>query len=73
MKKKLGLLTLLGAASGQAAAQSNVTLYGLLDTNIEYANNFSAIPPTQRGFPGPSRNRFGMASGGLSGDRDRLP
>ncbi|AOY94702.1 hypothetical protein BKK79_22655 [Cupriavidus sp. USMAA2-4] len=69
MKKKLGLLTLLGAASGQAVAQSNVTLYGLVDTNIEYVSNFSAIPPTQQGFPGPSRNRFAMASGGLSGSR----
>lgn len=36
MKKKLIALALFGAFSGAALAQSNVTLYGILDVNFQY-------------------------------------
>src|SRR5512141_1736497 len=35
MKKSLVALALMGAFSGAAFAQSNVTLYGILDVNIQ--------------------------------------
>src|SRR4029453_18679025 len=47
----------------------SVTLYGVVDTNIEYVNHYSAIKPTQAGFPGPSNNRFAILGGGSSGSR----
>lgn len=67
---KVGLLSIaLSAFSTQANSQSSVTLYGVIDTNIEFVNHYSAILPTQPGFPGPSNNKIGMVSGGLSGSR----
>ncbi|MDF3831556.1 porin [Cupriavidus basilensis] len=57
------------ALSGLAQAQSGVTLYGVVDTNIEYVNHLSAVQPTQPGFPGPAQSRVAMMSGGLSGSR----
>lgn len=68
-KKSLALLTLFGAASGPALAQSSVTLYGVIDSNLEYVNHYSAIPSSQAGFPGTSKSRFSLDSGGLSGSR----
>ncbi len=69
MRKAIFLTAVLGTASAQTMAQSNVILYGVIDTNIEYVNHYSAIAPTQPGFPGPSSNKFSMGSGGLSGSR----
>ncbi|MCO5401607.1 porin [Ralstonia soli] len=58
----------IGAASlaicvGSALAQSNVTLYGVVDMNIEYATNQPGATA------GNSGNRVSMQSGGLSGSR----
>lgn len=69
MKKSVLLLALLGAASEHVLAQQSVTLYGVVDSNVEYVNHFSAIAPNQAGFPGSSESRFAMNSGGLSGSR----
>ena len=51
------------ACAGAAYAQSSVTLYGVVDTNIEYATNLPGATP------GSSGNRVSMQSGGLSGSR----
>ncbi|MBY4899328.1 porin [Cupriavidus sp. AU9028] len=69
MKKSLLALAALGALAGTAHAQSSITLYGVVDVNIEYVNNVSPSLPTQPGFPGPGENKFGVTSGGLSGSR----
>lgn len=42
MKKTLLALAALTAVAGAAHAQSNVTVYGLVDAGIEYANNANA-------------------------------
>ncbi|MCA1323823.1 porin [Herbaspirillum sp. alder98] len=42
MQKKHMAVALLAATSGVAAAQSTVTVYGLIDTGIEYVNHASA-------------------------------
>ncbi|NSX05500.1 porin [Cupriavidus gilardii] len=75
MKKTRVLLAALGAtAFGQANAQMSVTLYGVVDTAIEYINHAAPAPAidaatgqvTQR----TGGNRFSMInSGGLSGSR----
>ncbi|MGY2485169.1 porin [Cupriavidus sp. CP313] len=58
-------------AGSPARAQSTVTLYGVVDANIEYVNHFSSIRPSAaNGFAtGPSQNLVRMNSGGLSGPR----
>lgn len=69
---KLGSITisaLLGCASS-AFAQSGVTLYGVADMNLEYANHVGAVPTAANQFNrGPSNNAFRMNSGGISGSR----
>ena len=42
MQKKLLAAAILSVLSGTAAAQANVTIYGLIDTGIEYVNNAGA-------------------------------
>ncbi|MFZ1180660.1 MAG: porin [Herbaspirillum sp.] len=42
MQKKLLATAVLSALSGAAAAQSNVTVYGLIDIGVEYVNNADA-------------------------------
>ncbi|WP_454742262.1 porin [Cupriavidus necator] len=71
MKKSLLALVALGAFAGAAQAQSSVTLYGVVDANIEYVSNMSSVTPSAaNGFAtGPSENLFRMSSGGLSGSR----
>ena len=59
----------LAACAGTALAQSSVTLYGVLDTNIEYVNKMSSIAPGSPGFPGPSASKLALSSGALSGSR----
>jgi predicted porin len=59
MKKSLIALALLGAFSGAAVAQSNVTLYGILDIN------FQRIDPDRSG----STSTTGINSGHQSGNR----
>ncbi len=56
--------------AGGAFAQSSVTLYGVVDMNLEYANHVGAVPTAANGFSrGPSNNVFRMDSGGMSGSR----
>lgn len=72
MKKSLLALTALAASAGfagTAQAQSSVTLYGVVDVNVEYVSNMSSTLPTQPGFPSAGQNKFGLTSGGLSGSR----
>jgi predicted porin len=68
MKKSLVALAAL-AAIGAASAQSNVTLYGVVDTNITYDKGASSL--TSVGTGGLNGSRFGMRGsedlgGGLS-------
>ncbi|MBP0630523.1 porin [Cupriavidus sp. AcVe19-1a] len=59
-------------ASGSAYAQSSVTLYGVVDANIEFTTNRSqSNPPATPAnpFPGPAKNAWQMRSGGLSASR----
>ena len=70
MKKgNIAMAVLIALASGTALAQNSVTLYGVMDTNVEYVNNVSKISSTQSGFPGTGASRFALNSGGLSGSR----
>jgi predicted porin len=57
--------------SASAQAQSSVTLYGVVDVNIEYVSNFSSTTPTaaNRFAQGPAHDVVRMSSGGLSGSR----
>jgi predicted porin len=72
MKKSLIALAVLGAFSGAAFAQSNVTLYGILDVNVQSINPDGSTSSTT-GINGgyQSGNRFGLRGsealgGGLS-------
>jgi predicted porin len=58
MKKTLIALAMFGAFAGTAVAQSNVTLYGIADVNMQY------IDPK-----GPGSSTFGINSGHQSGSR----
>ena len=58
------------ACAGSAWAQSSVTLYGVVDASIEYANHVGAVPTLANQFnPGPAHDVVRMNSGGLSGSR----
>ncbi|MBA2411475.1 MAG: porin [Burkholderiaceae bacterium] len=50
MKKNLIALALLGAFSGAALAQSNVTLYGILDINFQYQDPDGSGQSSTRGI-----------------------
>ena len=63
------VFAVLSAASAPVLAQSSITLYGVVDANIEYVSHYSSIAPTQPGFPGPAHSKIGMTPGGLSGSR----
>ena len=70
MKLKGMALAALLACTGSAYAQSAVTLYGVLDTSLEFANHVA--PYSAAGFtanPGAGNNVFRVNSGGLSGSR----
>ena len=70
MKLKGMVIAASLAGAGSAFAQSNVTLYGVADINIEYANHVGNIPTAANGFnPGPSNKVYRMDSGGLAGSR----
>ena len=45
MKKNLIALAILGAFSGAALAQSNVTLYGIIDVNYQYNDPDVTVGP----------------------------
>jgi predicted porin len=69
MKMKHIAAASLLACAGTAWAQSSVTLYGVLDTNIEYVNKMSPTAPGTPGFPGAAASKIDMNTGGLSGSR----
>ena len=58
------------ACSGTAFAQTSVTLYGVIDSNVEYVNHLGAVPTAANGFnPGHAHDVVRLNSGGLSGSR----
>ena len=63
MKMKLFAAAVAALAAGGAYAQSSVTLYGVVDAGLTYANKV----PNAAGNGGASR--VGLDSGGLSGSR----
>ncbi len=70
MKKSLIALATLGAFAGAAQAQSSVTLYGVVDANIEYVNHVGAVPVAANNFNhGPAHSVARLDAGGLSGSR----
>jgi len=63
-------LAVLAQFSGAARAQSSVTLYGVVDINIEYVNHVGKIPTAANQFnPGPGNNAYRINSGGVAGSR----
>lgn len=58
MHKRIFALAILTALAGSAAAQSNVTVYGVVDAGIQYKNDGN-----------PAGNTWGMESGQQSGSR----
>ncbi|AEI77185.1 MULTISPECIES: porin [Cupriavidus] len=70
MKLRSMAAAALLACSGGAFAQSNVTLYGVADINVEYANHVGAVPTAANQFNrGPANDVYRMNSGGVSGSR----
>ncbi|MBB3014074.1 porin [Cupriavidus alkaliphilus] len=78
MKKTMFAMAALAALtplSGAAQAPSNVTLYGVVDTAVEYVNHMASAAPTVNNATGTitrqtGGNRFALVnSGGLSGSR----
>jgi general bacterial porin, GBP family len=64
MKKSLVALAVLGAFSGAALAQSNVTLYGILDVNYMWES-----VPTKVGTTVQQENKSSINGGHQSGNR----
>ncbi len=63
-------LAMLGAGCGTALAQTSVTLYGVADADVEFANHVGVAPTPANNFnPGPGNKVYRMNSGGLSGSR----
>lgn len=62
MKKTLFALAAIATASGAAHAQSNVTVYGLVDTGIEYTTNANAAKDSlwRLTSGGQNTSRFGF-------------
>lgn len=70
MKMKNFAAAAVLACGTSAYAQSGVTLYGVLDANVEYTNHVGAVPAAANNFnPGPAHSIVRMVSGGLSGSR----
>ncbi|UCF25560.1 MAG: porin, partial [Ralstonia sp.] len=67
--KHIAFASLLACAS-TAWGQSGVTLYGVTDVNLEFANNVGAVPQAANKYsPGPANHVVRMDSGGLAGSR----
>jgi len=62
MKKSLLALAALGAFASAAQAESSVTLFGLIDTGVNYVNN---VQTTEKG----GKSQVNLSSGGLQGSR----
>ncbi|WER49419.1 porin [Cupriavidus sp. WKF15] len=70
MKERLLTCAAVGLFSGAAHAQSSVTLYGVVDTNLEYVNRVGSVPlPTNLYNPGMGHSVTRLNSGGLAGSR----
>jgi len=69
-KLNLALIAVGAICAGNAHAQSSVTLYGVADMNVEFANHVGTVPSAANKFnAGPSNSVYRMDSGGLSGSR----
>ncbi|WER48299.1 porin [Cupriavidus sp. WKF15] len=67
-KTMIGLAA--ACACGAAQAQSSVTLYGVVDVNVEYVNHVGAVPSASNGFnPGQGGKVIREDAGGYSGSR----
>ena len=66
MKKSVVVLSVLGACSYAAQAQTNVVVYGLLDSGVTYVNKIAT--PTA-GNPRGAGSRFSVDSGDLQQSR----
>ncbi|KWR81826.1 porin [Cupriavidus sp. IDO] len=68
---KRGIFALAAiCACGAAEAQSSVTLYGVVDANVEYVNHVGAVPSATNGFnPGQGGKVIREDAGGYSGSR----
>ena len=60
MKKTLFVLSVATLAAGTAAAQSSVTLFGIVDTSARYVKNGSAGSQKQLASGGLNTSRFGF-------------
>lgn len=73
MQKKLIVLALAGLASSSAFAQTNVTIYGVIDQFLGYAkssNNCTRLANGAcDGISGGDQKFYGLQAGGLSGSR----
>ncbi len=67
MKKSLLALAALGAFASAAQAESSVTLFGLIDTGINYVSNVQTY--NQAGNAAGGKSQVNLSSGGLQGSR----
>ncbi|MEG1833387.1 MAG: porin, partial [Burkholderiaceae bacterium] len=66
MKKNLIALAIFGAFTGAAFAQSNVTLYGIVDGGLQY-NGTNVLNTTTKAIE--SKSQFGVDGGYVAGNR----
>ncbi|NKI71542.1 porin [Collimonas pratensis] len=69
MKKSLIALAVLGAIAGAAQAQTSVTIYGIVDTGIVYANKVSTANGGPNGTSSANGSKFSVNSGIIQGSR----
>ena len=69
MKKSLIALAVLGAIAGAAQAQTSVTIYGIVDTGITYANKVSTANAGPNGTSSANGSKFAVNSGVIQGSR----
>jgi predicted porin len=69
MKKSLIALAVLGAIAGAAQAQTSVTIYGIVDTGITYANKVSTANGGPNGTSSANGSKFSVDSGVIQGSR----
>ena len=63
-KLNLALIAVGAICAGNAHAQSSVTLYGVADMNVEFANHVGTVPSAANKFnAGPSNSVYRMDSG----------
>ncbi|WP_441622799.1 porin [Cupriavidus sp. RAF12] len=70
MKIRSIMSTVFTLGAVPASAQSSVTLYGVVDTNVEYVNRVGSVPlPTNLYNSGQGHSVVRMNSGGVAGSR----